>query len=88
MNISKIALINERDILFAKYLEAYDMYESWLDRSKDRSNTEKERKYSNDVVRIMKDHLKQLSKKLVKLDSKISQVQKIFDLYTHIAEVN
>lgn len=87
MTAKKLALINTRDKLFDKYLQACDNYENWKQKATDKEGTKSSRTRANDVVKLMKKHIQDISSEMIALDTLITQPDCVEDLYYEISEV-
>ena len=90
MNHLKMSLINRRDLLFEEYLDKLDKYESWRVNVKERIVCNgKANKSGEQMLKILRDNLRNTSRKLRILDAQITGIKKPYpdNLYT-ILEIN
>lgn len=83
-------LIHERDLLFDKYIESLDKYIKWSKgevQVKSSYNNRDERYYQNEMSKLLKKHMNEISVRLRTLDEQITKLKHI-DLPTQISEVN
>lgn len=83
-------LIHERDLLFDKYIESLDKYIKWSKgevQVKSSYNNRDERYYQNEMSKLLRKHMGEISNRLILLDEQITEL-KHSDLQTQIKEIN
>lgn len=90
MNHLKISLINRRDLLFEEYLDTLDKYESWRVNVKERIVCNgKSNKSGEQMMKILRNNLRNTSRKLRILDAQITGIKKPYPDNLHtILEIN
>ena len=90
MNHLKISLINRRDLLFEEYFDTLDKYESWRVNVKERIVCNgKANKSGEQMLKILRDNLRNTSRKLRILDAQITGIKKPYPDNLHtILEIN
>ena len=90
MNHLKISLINRRDLLFEEYLDNLSKYEKWRSNVKDMVVCNgKANKSGEQVLKILRDNLRNTSRKLRVLDAQITGIKKLYPDNLHtILEIN
>lgn len=83
-------MIQERDLLFDKYIDALDKYIKWSKgevQVKSAYNNRDEKYYQNEISKLLRKHMNELSIRLRELDEQITEL-KHTDLPTQIGEVH
>ena len=90
MNHLKISLINRRDLLFEEYLDNLSKYEKWRANVKDMVICNgKANKSGEQMLKILRDNLRNTSRKLRVLDAQITGIKKPYPDNLHtILEIN
>jgi hypothetical protein len=90
MNHLKISLINRRDLLFEEYLDNLSKYEKWRDNIKEKVLCHgKANKGGEQMLKILRDNLRNTSRKLRVLDAQITGIKKLYPDNLHtILEIN
>ena len=89
MNHHKASLINRRDYLLDEYLDTHAKLEKWMKNSDNMIVCKgKAHKSGETMIKILKDHLRDTSRKLRIIDAELTGIKKIKkDLYTSILEI-
>lgn len=85
----KINMLAYRDVLFDRYLEIYDKYKRWESGEiklvcDSRSNLKSGRKI---IINLIKDHLAEISRELVELDTRLIKRMSPEEIYYRTAEI-
>jgi hypothetical protein len=90
MNHLKMSLINRRDLLFEEYLDTLDKYEKWKSNVKNMIVCQgKANKSGEQMLKILRDNLRNTSRKLRILDAQITGIKKPYPDNLHtILEIN
>ena len=90
MNYVKASLIYRRDTLFEEYLDTLTKYESWRVNIKDKIVCQgKANKSGEQMMKILRDNLRNTSRKLRILDAQITGIKKPYpDNFHTILEIN
>ena len=85
-----MSLINRRDLLFEEYLDTLDKYESWRINVKERIVCNgKANKSGEQMMKILRNNLRNTSRKLRILDAQITGIKKLYPDNLHtILEIN
>jgi hypothetical protein len=85
-----MSLINRRDLLFDKYLDTLDKYTIWKANVKDMIVCHgKANKSGKQMMKILRDNLRNTSRKLRILDAQITGIKKPYPDNLHtILEIN
>jgi choline kinase len=89
MSLKRVALIKSRDLLFDEYLDTLDKYTIWKANVKDMIVCHgKANKSGEQMLKILKDHLRSTSRKLRVLDAEITGIKRLPDNFHTILEIN
>lgn len=85
-----MSLINRRDLLFEEYLDTLDKYEKWKSNVKNMIVCQgKANKSGEQMLKILRDNLRNTSRKLRVLDAQITGIKKPYPDNLHtILEIN
>ena len=89
MSLKRVALIKSRDLLFDEYLDTLDKYTIWKANVKDMIVCHgKANKSGEQMLKILRDHLRNTSRKLRILDAEITGIKRLPDNFHTILEIN
>jgi hypothetical protein len=89
MSLKRVALIKSRDLLFDEYLDTLDKYAVWKANVKDMIVCHgKANKSGEQMLKILRDNLRNTSRKLRILDAEITGIKRLPDNFHTILEIN